>query len=190
MSILPDREKPPVETPGIVSYEIFSYEIGARPPARRIGLLLDLSDKFNKIDQISRALGMLEKKANNSFIQEAEFYLPEKMTISWEATIDRDAFETNKEVVRRTIHSKKHRDEHGYLFGYETTFEKINGQRGFRAVKFLPNGVKIVLSATKPRKGLLSRWSPVSAEVSVGISKRLSEQEAREHLEAFAHALY
>lgn len=189
MPILPDREKPSAKTPGIVSYEIFSYEIGARPPARRIGLLLGLSDKFNKIDQISRAFGVLEKKANNSFIQEAEFYLPENMTISWEATIDRDTFETNK-VVRRTIHSKRYRDEHGYLFGYDTTFEKINAQHGFRAVRFLPNGVKIVLSAIRPKRGLLSRWSSVSAEVSIGISKMVSEEKAKELLEAFAHAPY
>ena len=132
---------------------------------------------------------MLEKKATNSFVQEQEFYLPKNTTISLETVVDRAKFETNK-IIKDIVSSKGWRDKEGYPFGYEITFERKDNQREFRAVKFLPNGVKIVISSTRQRKGLLSRWSSLLAEVSVGISERVSEEKAKELLEAFVHAPY
>lgn len=136
---------------------------------------------------------MLRAKTANAplpFVQESKFYLPENTTISLEVELDRHVLETNKKRIKKRKRRKQYRDFGKHPTGYLLDFERPDGNRELRTVRFLPNGVRILLWSSQEKRGLRPRWSPLSAEVSVGISERLSEEEARKHLEAFAHAPY
>lgn len=192
MPILPDREKPPAETltPGIEKYEINTYEERGR---QWVQLQTVLSKSYNQHWQHGDAFEMLRVKAANAplpFVQESEFYLPENTTISLEVELGRHILETNEKRVKKCKRRKQYFDFGKHLTGYFLDFERPDGSRELKTVRFLPNGVRILLWSSQEKRGLRPRWSPLSAEVSVGISKRLSEEEAREHLEAFAHTPY
>lgn len=176
--------------PGIKSYKIETY---SQRDQQRVRLRVTLSEKYNRHWQHQWAFEMFRARAANSpppFTQESEFYLPPNTTISLETELDRHILETDSRRVKKRNRKGLYTDFGRYPTGYYLDFERPDGKRELRMVRFLENGVKIILWSTQEKGGLIPRWSPLAAEVSVGISKRLSEQEAREHLEAFAHALY
>lgn len=165
---------PKENTPGIADYEIKVGSQWAR-------LYLDLAPCSIRRSLLTNTFRMLEAKADKIFdVKKPEFYLPAATTISWET--EQDQINIKPE---RTLHLKKWHDEKGYLNGYEMNFEGEDGRKEFRVVSFLANGVKIVISATKQRKFLRSYWLLDSAEVSIGISEKVSEEEAKKLLEAF-----
>lgn len=191
-----EKEPLPAEalTPGIESREIDTYRERGQQWVR---LQIALSRSFNQFWQHQEAFEMLRAKAANAplpFVKESQFYLPPNTTISLEVYLGRHILETNKGRVKKVKEEARKLcfDFGEYRTGYYLDFERPDGIRELRMVRFLENGVKIVLWSTGEKKGLRPSllWSPLSAEVSVGISERVPEEKAREHLEAFIHALY
>lgn len=177
-------------TPGIDSYKTETYN---KRDQQRVRLQVTLSGDFNRHWQHQWAFEMFRAKAANSpppFTQESEFYLPSNTTISLETELDRHILETDSIRVKKRNRKRSYTNFGRYPTGYFLDFERPDGKRELRMVRFLENGVKIILWSTQEKGGLIPRWSHLSAEVSVRISERVSEEKARECLEVFAHAPY
>ncbi len=138
---------------------------------------------------------MLEKKAANSLPHERRLFLPEAHSRSYELLSSYAKAVTSDNVVgdeEEMIYDRKGE----YYTGYKVVSKTPEGRLEIKLARFLANGALIQLLAE--RKGLpwlknlrkLTWLENLRGEISVVCSDRVSPKEAKDYLEAFAHAPY
>ena len=173
-----EKEPTLAKTPGIVEYKLQTEASVVTLRIEKFSLEL-----LRKVEDVLDVLAILEEKAANSLPQEQRLFLAKGTTRSTELIKPYAALIVQGKVVE----DKMILDRDGYFTGYNVTSKAPDGHLDIRLLRFLANGAVIQLFAEKGRFPWLQN---LKGNVSIVCSDKVSPEEAKKHLEAFAHAPY